>query len=120
MDSHAVLWWLADDPRLLGSARAALAEPSNQLFVSAATVWELSIKQALGKLAVAENLPDRLPEQGFDELPVTAAHAWAAGALPPHHRDPFDRLLVAQALLERLVLLSADPQLAAYGAATLW
>lgn len=115
LDTHAFLWWLTDVDRLSGSARHVIEDPDNVVHVSAASVWEASIKTALGHLDVgSDDLPAEIAATGFVELPVTAKHGWRAGALPLHHRDPFDRLLVAQAQLERLVLVTADSALAAY------
>ncbi len=120
LDSHAALWALRDVPRLSEAARTEIVDPDNDVFVSAASLWEIGIKRNLGKLKAPDDLPIRLAARGFVELPVTGRHAWIAGALPLHHNDPFDRLLVAQAQNEHLVLLTADRRLAAYGVATLW
>ncbi len=121
LDSHAYLWWLADDPRLGGAARRAILQPSAVVYVSAATVWELAIKQALGRLDTGDaDLVDEIAANGFVELPVAAAHARAAAALPRHHDDPFDRMLVAQAQLEGLELVTRDPAFAAYGVTPVW
>ena len=114
LDTHVFLWWLADDPQLGPRTRALLADATNVVHVSAASVWETSIKVALGRLELDVTLADELQESGFHELVVTAAHGWAAGALPLHHRDPFDRLLVAQAQMERLLLVTADAALQRY------
>lgn len=115
LDAHALLWWLGDDPTLSAGARASIAEPSNEIFVSAATVWEIAIKTALGKLEAPGSVAAALDAAGFDELPVTAADAEAAGALPPHHRDPFDRMLVAQATRLDAVIVTRDGVFTAYG-----
>lgn len=120
LDTHALLWWLGDDPGLSSDARVAIADPGNEPLVSAASVWEIAIKRALGKLEAPDELPSVIVEAGFAWLPVTAAHAWHVRDLPLHHRDPFDRLLVAQALLERLPVVTGDPRLADYGVATRW
>lgn len=121
LDSHTYLWWLADDPSLSRSARGALADPSNVVFVSAATVWEIEIKRALGRLdAGAADLVAEIAANGFMELPVLARHAEAAGRLPRHHDDPFDRMLAAQSQLEGLVCVTRDPAFEAYGVACLW
>ena len=114
LDTHVLLWWLADDPHLPHAVRSTLAtEPD--VFVSAATAWEIAIKRSIGKLEAPADLIDQLDEQGFRHLPMDWDHTVAAGALAPHHRDPFDRMLVAQAELEDLVLVTADPRMAAYG-----
>jgi len=108
LDTHALLWWLADDPKLAAGARAAIARSDDQVFVSAATAWEIAIKVASGKLDAPDNLAEELREHRFQELPVRVDHALLAGALPEHHRDPFDRMLIAQAILEDLTLVTRD------------
>jgi PIN domain nuclease of toxin-antitoxin system len=120
VDTQALLWWLGDAPALSGPARAAIADPANEPLVSAASMWEMAIKRSLGKLTVPEELPDEVVDAGFGWLPVTAEHAWAARELPLHHRDPFDRLLVTQALGEGLPLVTRDERFAAYGVETHW
>ena len=117
LDTHVLLWWLADDPSLSRSARDAIADSTTDVIVSAASVWEIAIKRALGKLEAPDDLLDAMKASDFDSLPITADHALAAGALPPHHTDPFDRMIVAQAQSEALVLVSTDPRLAAYDVA---
>lgn len=119
LDTHALLWWLADDPTLSTEARAAIADPETQVFVSAATAWEMSIKATLGKLDVPDNLEEVLQENHFQELPIRIRDARAAGQLPQHHRDPFDRMLVAQAVLENLTVVTRDRAFEAYGVAIL-
>jgi PIN domain nuclease of toxin-antitoxin system len=120
LDTHAFLWWLADDPALRKEARQAVADPSAIVHVSATTLWEISIKRALGKLEVeSPDLAAEIPANGFVELAITGRHALAAGSLPRHHDDPFDRMLVAQALAEDLVLVTRDPALEPYGVRTL-
>jgi PIN domain nuclease of toxin-antitoxin system len=118
LDTHALLWWLDDDDRLDRSAADAIADAAF-VAVSAASAWEIAIKQAIGKLTGPDDLPAELSSNGFTELPVTVAHAVAAGALPPHHADPFDRMLVAQCRLEGLTLVTRDDRLADYGIAHL-
>jgi PIN domain nuclease of toxin-antitoxin system len=119
-DTHAALWWLADDPALSAPARAAIADPTNEILVSAASFWEAAIKRGLGKLRAPDDLPRLLDEEGFDTLPVTAAHAWAVQSLPPHHRDPFDRLLIAQAQAEGATIVTADRRFDSYNVAVCW
>lgn len=113
LDSHVVLWWLDDSPAI-GPRCRDLIGSADEAFVSAVTPWELGIKRALGKLTMPDGLVEQLESEGFDPLPITAAHAEQAPALPPHHRDPFDRMLVAQAQLETLVLVTADRAFADY------
>jgi PIN domain nuclease of toxin-antitoxin system len=108
------LWWLADDPRLPPSAATAIADGDNIVRVSAASAWEIAIKKAGGRLDAPDDLLDALESNNFDPLPITAAHALAAGALPTYHADPFDRMLVAQAGIERLALVTVDSRFAAY------
>jgi PIN domain nuclease of toxin-antitoxin system len=123
LDTHVFLWWLDDDPRLGGGARARIADPAAAVFVSAATAWEIAIKSGLGRLHLAEPAEDFVPREiergGFRPLPVTVDHALAVRTLAPHHRDPFDGLLIAQARCEGLRIVTADAAFAAYGIATL-
>jgi len=119
-DTHALLWWLADDARLSDGARDVIAAGAVAVHFSAASVWEAEIKAAAGKLAVPAGLLDALEADGFVELAVTARHAREAARLPLLHRDPFDRMLVAQSRLERMTVITADAKLAAYGASVLW
>ena len=119
LDTHVVLWWL-DDPLLLSqAARGAIASPNNQVLVSAAVCWEIAIKRRLGKLTAPADVRGALQVCGFDELDITPAHALATESLPLHHRDPFDRILVAQTLLEGAMLVSRDPLMLAYGIPTI-
>jgi PIN domain nuclease of toxin-antitoxin system len=115
LDTHALLWWLTDDPTLSEPARAAIADHRNAIYVSAATAWEISIKRAAGKLESPADLEAEVRRHRFDSLPITLRHAVAAGALPRHHEDPFDRMLVAQAMAEGLTLATRDERIALYG-----
>ncbi len=123
LDTHAFLWWIADDPRLTERVRAILRDGHQEVFFSAASAWEIAIKTRLGRLEfdedVAEYIPRQLLANGFSPLPVEVRHALRVHSLPLLHRDPFD-LLVAQALLEGLPILTADPALAQYPVAALW
>ena len=119
LDTHVLLWWLANDPSLGEEARAGISDPSSSVFVSAATVWEVTIKQALGKLEVPSDLVRQIELNRFEPLSITVSHAYMAGALPRHHDDPFDRMLVAQAKKETLVLLTRDPRMGRYGVETM-
>ena len=109
LDTHILLWWLADSPQLSQRAEKAIAAPGNIAIVSAAVIWEIRIKQALGKLKIAPPFYSIIQHQGFELLPVSPDHAYAVGDLPMHHRDPFDRLLIAQAIHEGLTVLTHDP-----------
>jgi PIN domain nuclease of toxin-antitoxin system len=124
LDAHVLLWWLVDDPRLGDGARRVIGGADSELYFSAASSWELAIKVGLGRLKLpgpARNLiPRVLREQSIRPLDVTHAHALAVADLPPHHRDPFDRMLVAQARLEKLAIVSADPEIARYGVKIVW
>ena len=118
LDTHVVLWWLTDDPTLSEEIKTRLDhEPDT--WVSAATIWEVTIKQAIGKLAEPAELPERIRGCGFRELPIRFDHAIAAGRLPPLHRDPFDRMLVAQARCDDLTLVTRDPRCKQYDVAVL-
>jgi len=114
LDTHALLWWFFDDPRLGTAAREVMADPASVVFVSAVSVWEIAIKQAVGKLSAPDDVPDRIDDAGFERLPVGFDHAERAGALPLHHGDPFDRLLIAQALVEGATLVTSDRRMEAY------
>jgi PIN domain nuclease of toxin-antitoxin system len=121
LDSHAYLWWLSDDGQLSATARLAIASPANAVLVSAATIWEIEIKRALGKLdAGDDDLVAEIAANGFGDLPIGPAHAAAAARLPRHHSDPFDRMLIAQAQAEGLACVTTDPAFRGYDVATLW
>jgi PIN domain nuclease of toxin-antitoxin system len=121
LDTNVAVWLLLGDrERVSPEAVEALENERNEVAVSAASVWEIAIKRSLGKLTIADNWATTLWRLGFDPMPVTATHAEAVERLPWHHRDPFDRLLVAQADVESRTLVSADRRLAAYGVAVLW
>jgi PIN domain nuclease of toxin-antitoxin system len=114
LDAHALLWWLSDDPGLADGARSAIADASNDVLVSAATVWEIEIKRALGKLEAPRGLVAAFEPAGLGSLPITTRDAESASSLPPHHRDPFDRMLVAQAKRLDAVVVSRDQSFAPY------
>jgi PIN domain nuclease of toxin-antitoxin system len=114
LDTHAFLWWCGDDPRLGDVERQAIRDGANEAYLSAASVWEMAIKQALGRLQVPEPVSAAAARLGFEPLPIAFAHAEATALLPPLHRDPFDRLLVAQARTEGLTLVTSDPMIRAY------
>lgn len=118
LDTHLLLWWLADDPRLPPSLPERILQPTAEVFVSQASLWEMAIKRSLGRLQVdLEELERLVPQQGFHWLPIRNAHLLAVAALESdgEHRDPFDRLLICQSQVEPLLLLTADSQLKRYG-----
>ena len=119
LDTHALLWWLEDSPRMSRAARAAIASPEQRVFVSAVTVWEIALKRNLGKLQAPDNLLLIIREEGFTGLPLTLEHGYLAGNLPLIHRDPFDRMLIAQAQIEGLILVTDDATVQRYDVATL-
>lgn len=108
LDTHIILWWMDDNRLLPQKYRLAVADKNNICFVSAVSVWEISIKSAIGKLDIPDNYLDVLLDQNFKELPVSWQHACKVRQLPMHHKDPFDRLLIAQAIIEDLTILSVD------------
>ncbi len=124
LDTHALIWFLEDDPRLSTPARTAIESKDNENHVSLVTGWEMAIKVSLGKLrlpiAYEELFPGRLASLGFNIQQIEARHFHELLRLPFHHRDPFDRLLVAQAKSEGLTLVTCDPQFAAYGVPIIW
>jgi PIN domain nuclease of toxin-antitoxin system len=118
LDTHVVLWWLADDPALADSVKDRL-DHEPDVYVSAATIWEVAIKQALGKIPEPAGLPERIQQSGFNPLPISFDHAITAGRLPTIHRDPFDRMLIAQARCEGLTLVTRDENCRKYEVAIL-
>ncbi|OGT52721.1 MAG: twitching motility protein PilT [Gammaproteobacteria bacterium RIFCSPHIGHO2_12_FULL_41_15] len=119
LDTHILLWWLADDPTLSMTLRHAIRDKVNVVFVSAVSVWEIAIKKALGKLVIPDYLFDAIHSSGFEALNITFAHAELAGQLPDYHADPFDRMLIAQARLESLTLVTHDKRIRQYEVETL-
>jgi PIN domain nuclease of toxin-antitoxin system len=124
LDTHTFLWWITDDPQLSAKARELIGNGHNALFWSAASSWEVSIKYALGRIPLPESpeqfLPAQIEKNRIESLPIIDAHAFRAGQLPHHHRDPFDRMLVAQAQVESMTLLSNDQQLNHYNVEIQW
>lgn len=118
LDTHVILWWLAEEP-VTTEAQEAIQSPRNVVCVSAASAWEMGIKMSLGKLQAPESLSARLREERFTPLAVTVDHGLRVGELPLLHKDPFDRLLVAQAQLEGLTIVTRDRRIAAYDVETL-
>ena len=119
LDTHVVVWWRTNDVALQGEARAGITS-ADRVFVSAASAWEVAIKVALGKLRIPGAFAEAVEASGFDELPITFRHAAHAGGLPPHHADPFDRMLIAQAIGEGLTVVTHDRAFAAYGVPVIW
>lgn len=124
LDTHTFLWLVEGNPSLSTAAQAALADPANDLYLSAASVWELAIKVANKKLSLSDPLDVYVSKwttaYQLDPLPVLSAHALAVGGLPAHHKDPFDRLLIAQAMVEGMTLVTGDSTFSLYGAPILW
>ena len=124
LDTHAFPWFFIGNPFLSKTARASIEDASNEKFFSIASLWEIAIKVSIGKLSLAkpfdEIFPDQLANNGIDLLSITAAHVSVITNLPPHHRDPFDRLLIAQAMTEQMQIVSADPAFDDYGVTRLW
>ena len=119
LDTHTLLWWIKDDPTLDTQAREAINDPNNEVFVSAASVWEIAIKRSRGRLEAPNDLDTQIDRARFVRLPITFDHAEQAGRLPLHHRDPFDRMLVAQAQIEDLVMVTRDRFIPRYAVETL-
>ena len=124
LDTHSFIWWLAGDPALSTEAQRAIADQSHTVFFSAASAWEIATKHRLGKLAraaiLARDIAGAAQSQGFDELPIRLRHAQAAGELRAAHKDPFDRMLIAQAMLENLCLVSNENLFDDFGIQRLW
>lgn len=124
LDTHAFLWWINDDARLSEGAQEIFSDGDNELLFSAASGWEMAIKAGLGKLTVAGTLgpylTTHLADNAIEVLPISLSHAVGVTELPNLHRDPFDRLLISQALLEKLPMLTADPQIADYPIEVIW
>ena len=119
LDTHALLWWLSDWEQITESTREAIADPDNEVFVSAVSGWEIAIKKAKGRLAAPSNLAAVLEEKGFTHLPLTFEQAESTAGLPNHHRDPFDRMLIIQAQAEGLVLVTRDARIPLYDVLTM-
>lgn len=125
LDTHALIWWWLEDPKLSRTATRALADNGNTIWVSAASAWEIMTKQRLGKLpelpgSLLADWSDLLQADGFQPLAISIAHALRAGSHPAEHRDPFDRLLAAQAEIEGAALVTRDPAMAGFGVRVLW
>lgn len=124
LDTHALLWWWTDDPALSPQVRDLMQDESNEFMVSAASAWEIATKYRLGKLEIGRDAVARFDElvtlDGFNHLPVSYLHALRAGGLPSEHRDPFDRMLAAQSLIENVPLITRDTAFDTLGTETLW
>ena len=124
LDTHTFLWWITDSPRLSARAREVIQDSNNELFFSAASGWEIAIKAQLGRLQLPDNLEqfivDQLSLNTILVLPIQLRHALHVYTLPQHHRDPFDRMLVAQSQIENLPILTTDSQIAQYDVETIW
>jgi PIN domain nuclease of toxin-antitoxin system len=124
LDTHTFLWWIANDPQLSPRARQIMEDANTELLLSAVSGWEIAIKSRLGKLKLPADLQGFVAEQlrinGIQALPIQTAHALHVFTLPDHHRDPFDRMLVAQGQLEELSILTGDPQIAQYAVTVIW
>ena len=114
LDTHLILWWLANSPSLSEQARILISDPENTVFVSAVSLWEIWLKESLGKLRLPPDFESKLTAESFENLPLTAAQARQVASLPWHHRDPFDRMLVAQAQCEDLTLVTRDARCQKY------
>ena len=114
LDTHVLLWWLANDPNLSADIRGVIVNPNNICFVSAVTIWEIAIKNSIGKLRQPDDLLTVLQDNRFQILDISAVHCLRVGSLPWHHKDPFDRLLISQALVEDFVLISVDEKFKLY------
>jgi len=115
LDTHILLWWLADHPSLTDQARELIADPDNAVFVSAVSLWEIWLKHSLGKLQLPSDFEERLAGESFESLPLLADHTREVATIPWHHRDPFDRMLIAQARATELKFVTADETAAHYG-----
>ncbi|MDQ2916017.1 MAG: type II toxin-antitoxin system VapC family toxin [Pseudomonadota bacterium] len=124
LDTHAFLWWIGDEKALSSNARSAIGNPDNECLLSLASCWEMAIKQSLGKLRLPATferfIPEQLATNAFRQLAIDFRHVARVAALPFHHRDPFDRLLAAQAIEERCAIVSADSVFRKYGVRRIW
>jgi PIN domain nuclease of toxin-antitoxin system len=124
LDTHVFLWWITDSNQLSQNARSIISNPENEIFLSAASCWEMAIKASLGRLTLPEKpdsfIPAQLAENNISGLPVQLSHALAVCDLPMHHRDPFDRILVAQARLEKMTLMTSDSLISMYDVYVIW
>ncbi|MBZ5618903.1 MAG: type II toxin-antitoxin system VapC family toxin [Acidobacteriia bacterium] len=115
LDTHILLWWVGNDPSLTALARGLIGDPEDTIFVNAVSLWEIWLKHSLGKLRLPSNFEERLARESFESLPLVAAHTREVALWPWHHRDPFDRMLIAQARASHMKFLTTDQVAAAYG-----
>jgi PIN domain nuclease of toxin-antitoxin system len=120
LDTNALLWWRDASPQLPSQVHGQIADGRNEIMVSAATLWEIAIKRTVGKLRFPDDFEEVMHQEGFTLLPISFLHLRALEALPTHHRDPFDRLLIAQALADGIPIATSDRAFAAYGVQILW
>jgi PIN domain nuclease of toxin-antitoxin system len=120
LDTHAVIWFTEDAPQLSTTAADAIEDPANEILLSAVVAWEIAIKRGLGKLSAANSYVDVMLAAGSRELPVLIAHAQRVEDLPPHHSDPFDRLLIAQAMAEDAAIVTNDQRISRYDVSVIW
>lgn len=120
IDSHALIWWSEASPALGAAARKAISDPANEVLVSVAALWEITIKTSSGKLTLPADLEAIVTDQGFAVLSISFAHLRCLARLPRLHRDPFDRMIIAQSLAERIPIVTSDRAFAAYGVGTVW
>jgi PIN domain nuclease of toxin-antitoxin system len=124
LDTHTLLWFIGNDPRLSSTAKALIEDPGNRVFVSIVSCWEIAIKAGRGKMKFSEPsrtlLERELPANDLELLPITLEHATEVESLPPHHKDPFDRLLIAQAIIEGIPILGVDAVFDAYPVQRIW
>jgi PIN domain nuclease of toxin-antitoxin system len=120
LDTHTAMWWTHNSVRLSSRAISAIEDPSNVTLLSAVVVWEIAIKRAIAKLRISDRYREVLLAGGAEPLPIDFRHAQGVEHLPPHHRDPFDRLLISQALVEDATIVTSDPQIGRYDVPVLW
>ena len=114
LDTHTLIWWLANDPTLSQAAKKVISNPDNLVFISAGSAWEMAIKKSLGKLDVPDDLEIQIHNHNFEPLPITIAHGLAVEKLPHHHNDPFDRIIIAQAICESMTVITRDKKFSSY------
>ena len=114
LDTHTLIWWLKNDPTLFQGAKKAISNSNNLVFVSAASAWEIAIKKSLGKLDAPDDLETQIKNHNFQSLPITITHGIVVGKLPWHHKDPFDRIIITQAICESMTIITRDKKFSLY------